>query len=390
MSHYHHHDDASGERFVPELMSGELIDAEHQARYRFALAHASGKRVLDAGCGVGWGSKLLLEAGASSVVGLDISEEALADCRRRAPEVEFVQGDLQDLPFADGEFDLVVCFEALEHAGDTSSVLDHLARVLADDGLLLVSSPNPAVYPEGNEFHLHELTPAELAQGVRGRFPHVQMFLQHQMVASVIAADDPAPDGAFEALTHSVTGWGPGNDAYSVAAGSRQPLPPMTPWTCVAPMTELLRLRDERVVVLDEMESAHQRLRDADIAMREVISQRDEALQRVTDLHTQWEATTLQLDNQRAFASNAAAERDDLAVRLIDAAQRERKVPGPGESIADAQAEIERLRAKLTATRTKLKGARRRAQRLRAERDVARQPASSLGRIKSKLSRSRR
>jgi SAM-dependent methyltransferase len=63
----------TGERFIPELMGGELIEAEHQARYRLALPFLRGKRVLDAGCGSGWGSKLLVEAGAREVVGLDIA-----------------------------------------------------------------------------------------------------------------------------------------------------------------------------------------------------------------------------------------------------------------------------------------------------------------------------
>lgn len=388
MGHYHHHDDASGERFVPELMGGELIDAEHQARYRFALAHVSGKRVLDAGCGVGWGSKLLLEAGASHVVGLDISEEALADCRRRTPEAEFVQGDLQALPFEDGEFDVVVCFEALEHAADTTAVLDHLARVLTDDGILLVSSPNPAVYPEGNSFHLHELTPAELAQATRDRFAHVEMFLQHEMVASVIAPADPTSSEAFHSSTRSVTGWGPGSDAYSVAVASNSPLPALTPWTCVAPMTELYRLRDERELVLANMETANQQLRDADVAMREVMAQRDEALQRVDDLNTQYAATALQLENQRAYADNAAGERDDLTVRLVHAAQREQELPLARQTAAEAQDEIERLRAKLVKTRSQLVRARKRAQRLRGELDASQRSVSLRQRVRAKLTSS--
>ncbi len=146
-AHYHHHDSASGERFVPELMGGEILEAEHQARYRLALPHVAGKRVLDAGCGVGWGSKMLLEAGASEVTGLDISEEALANARARAPEVEFVQGDLQALPFPDHHFDVVVCFEASSTPRTSSPHLDGLVRVLSPEGVLFVSSPNPRSTP---------------------------------------------------------------------------------------------------------------------------------------------------------------------------------------------------------------------------------------------------
>jgi 2-polyprenyl-3-methyl-5-hydroxy-6-metoxy-1,4-benzoquinol methylase len=385
--HYHHHDDASGERFVPELMSGDLIDAEHQARYRFALEHVAGKRVLDAGCGVGWGSKLILEAGAASVVGVDISEEALADCRQRAPEVDFVQGDLQELSFGDGEFDIVVCFEALEHVEDTSSALDELTRVLSEDGILFVSSPNPAVYPEGNHFHLHELDPDELAKEVADRLPHTVMFLQHQMVASILTrTPDSVPAGAFDTRTHSVTGWGHGNDAYSVAVASRHPVPSLASWTCVAPLTELERLTEERASILEQLEASHQQLRDADHALRGVMAERDEAVQRTIDLHTQWEATNVQLNNQRAVADAAAAERDDLAVRLVRAS-RSTPVPDITRDAPQESAQIARLRSKLERARGNAKRARQRAASLQDQLDAATSHRTSRNRLERLLRR---
>ena len=67
------------ERFLPEVMSDQLIEAEHHARYRFAGAVVSGRRVLDAGCGVGWGSQVLLDYGAGSVDGVDIDESAITE-----------------------------------------------------------------------------------------------------------------------------------------------------------------------------------------------------------------------------------------------------------------------------------------------------------------------
>jgi 2-polyprenyl-3-methyl-5-hydroxy-6-metoxy-1,4-benzoquinol methylase len=83
-----------------------------------------------------------------------------------------------DLPFDDDSFDVVVCFEAIEHTGDTERTLDQLARVLRPNGLLFVSSPNPAVYPPGNPFHLNEETPAELLRKAAGRFAQVRLFRQ--------------------------------------------------------------------------------------------------------------------------------------------------------------------------------------------------------------------
>jgi ubiquinone/menaquinone biosynthesis C-methylase UbiE len=363
--HYHHHDDASGERFIPELMGGQLIDAEHQARYRFAAPLVAGKRVLDAGCGVGWGSKLLLEAGAASVVGLDIADEAIEDARRRAPECEFVQGDLQDLPLDDAEFDVVVCFEALEHVADTSKALDELVRVLRTGGVLLVSSPNPEVYPGGNEFHLHELTPAELAAEVTARLPHVQMYRQHQMLGSMIHAEIEDPDNAapFAGWTYSVTGLGPGNDVYSLAVASHAELPSTPAWTVTAPLTQLQELIDERPSFVEQIDSANAQLRDADRALRSVMNERDDANQRLADVHTQWEATKLELANQRAVAENAARERDDLAARLVSALQRPdaaTELKAISDELDDARRQVEVVRAQRDKARQNLKKARSR------------------------------
>ena len=142
-------DAPSGERFVPEAMGGQLIEAEHHARYRHAAQLVAGRSVLDAGCGVGWGSALLAHAGAARVTGLDIDAGALADATGRTDAATFVRGDLMDLPFADASFDVVVCFEAIEHVLGPLLALDELRRVLAPDGVLTVSSPNPGDLSRG-------------------------------------------------------------------------------------------------------------------------------------------------------------------------------------------------------------------------------------------------
>jgi SAM-dependent methyltransferase len=176
----------SGERFVPEAMGDQLIEAEHQVRYRHAMRLVAGRRVLDAGCGVGWGTTLLADAGATSVIGLDIDAEALEDAKGRTEAAVFVRGSLMELPFADGSFDVVVCFEAIEHVTDPLVGLDELRRVLAPGGVLTVSSPHPGVYPPGNPFHIHEFTPDELQGELLKRFGHATPWEQHSMLASVL------------------------------------------------------------------------------------------------------------------------------------------------------------------------------------------------------------
>lgn len=190
----------SGERFVPEFMGDQLIEAEHHVRYRHAMRLVPERSVLDAGCGVGWGSALLAGAGAASVTGLDLDAEALANASGRTDEASFVRGNLMELPFADDCFEVVVCFEAIEHVIDPFVALDELRRVLVPDGVLTISSPNPGVYPSGNPFHVHEFEPEELRRALLDRFGHVSGWQQHPMLASVMR-DEGDLDAHFAVTT---------------------------------------------------------------------------------------------------------------------------------------------------------------------------------------------
>jgi 2-polyprenyl-3-methyl-5-hydroxy-6-metoxy-1,4-benzoquinol methylase len=316
----------TGERFIPEAMGGELIDAEHQLRYRFALDHVRGKRVLDAGCGVGWGSKLILEAGAAKVVGVDISAEAIESCRRRVPEVDFREGDLQQLPLDDDAFDVVVCFEALEHTSDTGRTLDELARVLAPGGILFVSSPNPRVYPAGNPFHLHEMPPEELRAAVAQRFRQVRIFLQHQYISSLLHpdAEQASADGTpvdFATRVHPVVPIEPGHDPYSVAVASDKELPELGLWQTLAPSTQLDNLGALAASLSEERELIH-----AD--HQRIVAERTTLLQQLSDAE----------DAVRELT----AQRDDYGMRLIDAEQR-----STGHSRTPASADVETLRQRV-------------------------------------------
>src|SRR5450755_3241426 len=80
----------TGERVIPGQVDADLLN-EHLARYAFAARLARGKRVLDAGCGTGYGAAELV-ASALLVVGADIAAEAVDFARRhyRLPYLEFV------------------------------------------------------------------------------------------------------------------------------------------------------------------------------------------------------------------------------------------------------------------------------------------------------------
>jgi O-antigen biosynthesis protein len=177
---------ASPERFDPATMDG-LIAAEHLARYWLAADLASGLTVLDAGCGMGYGTEMIARAGASRVVGIDLAPEAIAAASERVGGVaEFQVGDVRDPPFEREAFDLVVCFEVLEHLEDPEPALTALKDVLRDGGLMIASSPNRGVYPPGNPHHLHEFTLGELRDALEARFANVVLMRQHPWLGSQI------------------------------------------------------------------------------------------------------------------------------------------------------------------------------------------------------------
>lgn len=172
-------------------MHGHIIEAEHLARYAWASQFVGGRKVLDAACGTAYGTAMLAAAGASEVVGVDVAEDVVERARASAPPAtRFEIADLYHLPFANGEFDLVVCFEAIEHVDDPGAALDELRRMLGPDGLLIVSTPNRDVYTPGNSFHLRELTPNELEAELSSRFRSTALRRQHSWVASGIFDDE--------------------------------------------------------------------------------------------------------------------------------------------------------------------------------------------------------
>src|SRR5947209_16665428 len=100
----------TGERLIPGQVDVDLLN-EHMARYTFAARLARGKRVLDVGCGAGYGSAELAHE-ALCVVGSDISGDAVDFAREhyRLPNLFFEQASSNALPHPNACFDLVVGF----------------------------------------------------------------------------------------------------------------------------------------------------------------------------------------------------------------------------------------------------------------------------------------
>lgn len=164
------------------LRTGERLDAEndlyaadlvrHRVAYRFAESHAGDGRVLDLGCGTGYGCAELATHGAR-VVGMDrITQGAFV----RGSNARFVRGDISALPFAGASFDLIVTFQVIEHLSDSAPYLEGLSRILRPDGVLLLSTPNVLQSDGENPFHVHEYHADELSCLLSAYFGEVEML----------------------------------------------------------------------------------------------------------------------------------------------------------------------------------------------------------------------
>jgi SAM-dependent methyltransferase len=171
------------ERIVPDATSPGIV-ALHLKRYQFAAPWCRDAEVLDAGCGVGYGSAFLGEV-ARRVVGVDRDASAIAYARERyaRPNVEFLVGDVLRLAFTDASFDAVCSFETIEHVDDVDALLGETARVLRPGGVFVASTPRAdrtTASPE-NPFHRMELARADFEALLRRFFGDVELYGQRRL-----------------------------------------------------------------------------------------------------------------------------------------------------------------------------------------------------------------
>ncbi|MGH3639390.1 MAG: class I SAM-dependent methyltransferase [Mycobacterium sp.] len=158
----------TGERTVPGLAEENYWFRRHEVVYQRFTDRCTGRDVLEAGSGEGYGADLIANV-ARRVIGLDYDESAVAHVRARYPRVDMRHGNLAELPLPDAAVDVVVNFQVIEHLWDQAQFVDECARVLRPSGVLLMSTPNRITFSPGrdtpiNPFHTRELNAAELTE----------------------------------------------------------------------------------------------------------------------------------------------------------------------------------------------------------------------------------
>lgn len=179
----------TGERYIPGVLG--ILEAEHMHRYLLASEYINDKKVLDIASGEGYGTSLLAEH-CSYAIGVDISDEAITHANKKynKDNLEYRQGSASSIPLEDNSVDVVVSFETIEHHDMHEEMMSEISRVLRDDGLLIISSPDKLYYSDipgnHNPHHVKELYKEEFFNLVRKYFRNVVLSGQRITYGSVI------------------------------------------------------------------------------------------------------------------------------------------------------------------------------------------------------------
>jgi len=247
----------TGERVIPGQVDADLLN-EHLARYAFAARLAHGKRVLDAGCGAGYGAAELA-ASAVSVTGADIAAEAVVFARARYPRenLRFEQASCLALPHRDASFDLVVAFEVIEHLEEWRGFLREARRVLTPAGQFIVSTPNKLYYAESrgsagaNPFHAHEFEFEEFAAELKAVFPHISLFLENHVEGVAFRPVHETADATSEVRVEGRE-TPPAESHFFVAVCAHRPQTGSPTFVYVPTAANVLRTRETHIALLED------------------------------------------------------------------------------------------------------------------------------------------
>jgi SAM-dependent methyltransferase len=351
----------TGERVVPGQVDPDLWN-EHLARYAFAARLGRQKRVLDAGCGSGYGSAELARV-AARVVGIDVSAEAVSYATEnyRRPNLCYLRSSCATLPFPDRSFDLVIAFEVIEHIPDWPALIEESRRVLAPGGQFIVSTPNANYYAESrrqsgpNPWHVHEFEFDEFRRALLAVFPHVSLFVENHAQGVVIRPVESA--GPTEVRAEG-EGPVPHESHFFLAVCAATPQTGAPSFIYLPGATNVLRERELHIERLDSEMAAKNKWLD---------TLRAEKRELVDALRSQ----TAEMEAKNAWAESLNRQLEETGVRVM---QLQDELAGEQRAAAETVADYERKVAELEqANREKVEWAIETERRLGVELDQARQ-----------------
>ena len=163
------------------------FEGEVRHRYQLAAKGVVNKRVLDIGCGLGWGAEYLAKKKAKQVLGIDRSGAAINYARQKysCPNLGFKTLEAQKIRRLTGSFDMVVAFELIEHLPKIAvrQWITDIKQILKPGGRVMISTPNKARYSSFSAkpfypFHEHEFYLAEFKKILKD-FQIRQILGQH-------------------------------------------------------------------------------------------------------------------------------------------------------------------------------------------------------------------
>jgi ubiquinone/menaquinone biosynthesis C-methylase UbiE len=156
---------------------------------------------LDIGCGTGLITRFIPS---SQVVGVDINRWNLDRAKRRIPEADFLQCDIEHLPLRSGLADFAICTEVVEHLSLPSRGIREIARVMSPNGTFIGSVPssNPlwrfrnilsVTHPQSEPFH-NNFSKVQLKGVLSGFFADTTLFYENLLMNLFFTARRPVPE----------------------------------------------------------------------------------------------------------------------------------------------------------------------------------------------------
>jgi len=179
----------TAERVVPREFDSEdarLMYLRHVFAYEEAAKRLTGcDRVLDIGCGEGYGTARLTRS-VRMACGIDVDPETIAhaNATHGSATCEYLTYGGARLPFGDQSFAAAVSCQVIEHVADDSGFVAEAARVLRPGGTLIVTTPNRLLRLKADErpwnrYHVREYAPETLKRLLGSHFEQVDILGIH-------------------------------------------------------------------------------------------------------------------------------------------------------------------------------------------------------------------